>query len=53
VRLPPALTILSMTVMGTIFGPLGAVLGAPMAAVLLVFVREAYVGDVLGDSIQH
>jgi predicted PurR-regulated permease PerM len=51
VRLPPALTILSMTVMGTIFGPLGAVLGAPMAAVLLVFVREAYVGDVLGDRV--
>jgi hypothetical protein len=28
---------------------LGAVLGAPTAAVLLVLVREAYVGDVLGD----
>ena len=50
VRLPPALTILSMTCLGSIFGLLGVVLGAPLAAVLLVIVREAYVGDVLGDS---
>jgi predicted PurR-regulated permease PerM len=49
VRLPPALTILSMTCLGSIFGLLGVVLGAPLAAVLLVIIREAYVGDVLGD----
>ncbi len=49
VDLPPALTILSMTVLGTIFGPLGIILGTPVAAVLLVTVREAYVAEVLGD----
>jgi predicted PurR-regulated permease PerM len=49
VDLPPAVTILSMTVLGTIFGPMGIVLGTPAAAALLVLVREVYVGDVLGD----
>ena len=49
VHLPPALSILSMTILGTIFGPLGVILGTPVAAVLLVTVREAYVGEVLGD----
>ncbi len=49
VDLPPALTILSMTVLGAIFGPLGIILGTPTAAALLVTVREAYVGEVLGD----
>jgi predicted PurR-regulated permease PerM len=49
VRLPPALTVLSMTVLGSLFGPLGVVLGAPLAAVLILLVREAYVADVLGD----
>ena len=50
VRLPPALTVLSMTVLGGLFGPLGVVLGAPLAAVFILLVREAYVVDVLGDS---
>lgn len=49
VDLPPALTILSMTILGTIFGPLGVILGTPVAAVLLVTVREAYVAEVLND----
>jgi predicted PurR-regulated permease PerM len=49
-ELPPALTIMSMTVLGTLFGPLGVILGAPVAAVTLVVVREAYIGDVLGDK---
>jgi hypothetical protein len=30
--------------------PLGIILGAPIAATLLVIVREAYVEDVLGRS---
>ena len=45
--LPPALTILSMTILGALLGPLGVILGAPVAAVALVMVREMYVGDVL------
>jgi predicted PurR-regulated permease PerM len=48
-RLPPALTILSMTVTGTLFGTLGVILGTPIAAALLVIVREVYVADMLGD----
>jgi predicted PurR-regulated permease PerM len=48
--LPPALTILSMTILGTLFGPLGIIVGAPLAAVVLVVVREAYVGALLGDE---
>ncbi len=47
--LPPALTILSMTILGTLFGALGVILGTPVAAAALVVVREVYVGDVLGD----
>ena len=43
VALPPALTILSMTAFGTLFGPLGLILGTPAAAALLVTVRETYV----------
>ena len=49
VHLPPALSILSMTVLGTIFGPLGVILGTPVAAASMVAVREAYVGGVLRD----
>ncbi len=50
VELPPALTILGMTVMSALFGPLGIVLGTPLAATVLVAVRELYVRDVLGDT---
>ncbi len=48
--LPPAVTILSMTILGTLFGTLGVILGAPVAAAILVLVREVYVGGVLGDA---
>ncbi len=48
--LPPAVTILSMTILGTLFGTLGVILGAPVAAAVLVLVREVYVGGVLGDA---
>jgi predicted PurR-regulated permease PerM len=50
IHLPPAASILSMTILGTMFGPLGVILGTPIAAALMVAVREAYVGDVLGDA---
>ncbi len=48
-HLPPALSILSMTILGTVFGLLGVILGTPIAAAALVLVREVYVGDALGD----
>jgi predicted PurR-regulated permease PerM len=50
--LPPALTILSMTILGALLGPLGVILGAPVAAVALVMVRETYVGDILGENVE-
>jgi predicted PurR-regulated permease PerM len=50
VQLPPAVTILSMTILGTLFGALGIILGTPIAAALPVVIREAYVGMVLGDT---
>lgn len=49
VHLPPALSILSMAILGTIFGPLGIILGTPVVAAVMVIVREAYVGGVLRD----
>jgi predicted PurR-regulated permease PerM len=49
IELPPALTVLAMTVLGTLFGTLGIILGTPLAAVGLVSVRMLYVGDFLGD----
>lgn len=48
--LPPAVTILSMTILGALFGTLGVILGAPVAAAVLVLVREVYVGGVLCDA---
>jgi predicted PurR-regulated permease PerM len=53
VELPPALTLLSMTAAGALFGPLGIILGTPMAAAGMVAIREAYVVDVLGDTDAH
>ncbi len=50
-HLPPALTILSMTILGAVFGPLGVILGAPVCAALLVLVQRAYVGAILGDAV--
>ena len=48
-RLPPALTILSQTLLGTLFGIGGVILATPVLAVTLVAVRMLYVEDVLGD----
>ncbi len=49
VELPPALTIMAMVLLGAAYGALGLILGTPVIASILVLVREAYVGDVLGD----
>ena len=53
VELPPALTLLSMAAAGTVFGPLGIILGTPMAAAAMVSIREGYVVDILGDADAH
>ena len=50
VDLPPALTIAAQVAMGLLGGGLGLLLAVPLAAVLLVAVRMAYVEDVLGEA---
>lgn len=49
VSLPPAVTVAAQFVMGLLVGPLGVAFATPLAAVLLVLVREVYVRDLLGD----
>lgn len=47
IALPPALTILSQTILGTLLGALGLVLATPLMAALLTAVRMIYVEGVL------
>ena len=47
VDLPPALTILSQTVLGALFGVVGLILATPLTAVAMVAVRMVYVESVL------
>ncbi len=49
IHLPPALAILSQTVLGTLFGAFGLILATPAVASGLVAVRMIYVEDILGD----
>jgi predicted PurR-regulated permease PerM len=49
VDLPPALAILSQTVLGTLFGGFGLILATPAIAAVIVAVRMIYVEDILGD----
>ncbi len=53
VEMPPALTLLAMTAAGALFGPLGIILGTPMAAAGMVAIREGYVVEILGDTEAH
>jgi predicted PurR-regulated permease PerM len=48
-HLPPALTLFSQTILGTLFGAIGVVLATPVLSVILVGVRMLYVEDVLND----
>ncbi len=47
VDLPPALTILSQTLLGTLFGIIGLILATPLMAATMVAVRMIYVESVL------
>ncbi len=49
VRLPPALTVLAMSIMGTLYGFLGVLVATPLTATVLVLIRELSIRDVLGD----
>ena len=50
VSLPPALTIIAQVVMGVFAGGMGLAMATPLAAVMLVLVRELYLKDVLEDD---
>ncbi len=50
VAMPPVLTILSQTVLGTLFGPMGLILATPLTAAGMVTVRRVWVEGVLGDE---
>ena len=47
ISLPPALTILSQTILGTLFGVFGLILATPIIAALLTAIRMIYVEGVL------
>jgi predicted PurR-regulated permease PerM len=49
VYLAPALLLFSQAVLGVLAGPLGIVLAAPLAAVVIVVVKMLYIEDSLGD----
>ena len=50
VELPPALTLFALVASGVVFGPLGLFLGAPLAVVLYVGIKQLYVRDFLGEE---
>ena len=53
VDLPPAVTILSQTVLGTLFGLLGIILATPFAAAAMVFVQKVYVESTLEKGVNR
>lgn len=52
VSLPPALTILMQTLLGTFFGLAGVALATPLTVVLAVLMTMLYVQDGLGDRVR-
>lgn len=51
VALPPALALFSIFAVGSLLGPLGVLLAAPLAVVAFVLVRELYLKRTLGDPV--
>ena len=52
VELAPVLTILSQTVLGTLFGPLGLILATPVTAAGVELVKKVWVEEVLDDTVE-
>jgi predicted PurR-regulated permease PerM len=50
VAVPPVVTLLSQTVLGTLFGPMGLILATPVTAAGLVLVQRVYKEKILGDA---
>jgi predicted PurR-regulated permease PerM len=52
VAVPPAAGLLAVVALGVLFGPLGLVLGYPLAIVIDVAVRKLYVRQTLGEKVK-
>jgi len=52
VQLPPAVGLFAVVAMGVLFGPLGLVLGYPLAVVCDVAIRLLYVREILGEPVE-
>jgi predicted PurR-regulated permease PerM len=52
VRLQPAVELFAVIAMGVLFGPLGLVVGYPLAVVSDVGVRRLYVRETLGEDVE-
>ena len=52
VALPPAVGLFAIVAIGVLFGPLGLLLGYPLAIVIDVAVRRLYVHDTLGEDVE-
>jgi predicted PurR-regulated permease PerM len=50
VRLPPVVTVLSMAVLGELYGFLGILVATPLTAAIILLIREIYVRDILGRA---
>jgi predicted PurR-regulated permease PerM len=50
VELPPAVLLFAVLAAGTVFGPLGVLLAAPLTVVCYVAVKMLYVRDTLGEE---
>jgi len=46
INLPPALTLISQLIMGTLSGALGIILAVPLLAILIILVDELYVKEI-------
>jgi len=51
VSLPPVLLLFAQVALGVLVGTLGVILATPLAAALMVIVQQAYIRDVLGDTV--
>lgn len=49
INLPPALTLISQLIMGTLSGALGIILAVPLLAILIILVEELYVKKINED----
>jgi predicted PurR-regulated permease PerM len=52
VQLPPAVALFAVVAFGVVFGPLGLVLGYPLAVVADVAIRRLYVREILGEHVE-